>query len=128
MRLGGNISVKVKKKISTGECDLYYTKPNREFKKLVSDETPAILKPRYKLSPPLSEHERQIIASMGEGIYFKPRARLLGFTYNKEVPRWQALGFASNYEYLEWIEYNRLSSEAYSLDLISCFGEGALDE
>ncbi|WP_461768840.1 hypothetical protein [Serratia rhizosphaerae] len=112
--MGGSISVKVKKKISTGECDLYYTKPKREFKKSSSDETPAILKPRYKLSPSLSEHEREIIESMGDAVYFKPRARFLGFTYNKEMPRWQALGFASTFEYYGFLQANKIDNEMYT--------------
>jgi len=61
-------------------------------------------------------------------VIFKPRPRFLGYTYSKEPLRWQAFGFISNYEYQEWVEYNKLDNENYSLDLIAYFSMGAGDE
>lgn len=70
-------------------------------------------KPHYKLSPALSEEERDIIASM-DGVVFKPRPRLIGYKYLDDVERWEVMGFTSLYHYETYNYLHRLSNEEWA--------------
>lgn len=124
-----------KKVISTEEYETYYYNKKKGRRRKTrggkKSEQPAIVKPHYKLSPELTEHEREIIESLSDGVYFKPRPRFLGFTYSKEMPKWQALGFASEIEYHGFLESNKLDNpmhNGYEMDILHFTDGGGCDE
>ncbi|MFN2993646.1 hypothetical protein [Serratia plymuthica] len=78
-------------------------------------------KPHYKLSPVLSEEEREIIASM-DGVVFKPRPRLIGYKYLDDVERWEVMGFTSLYHYETYNYLHRLSNEEWAGNEVDILG------
>ncbi|WP_262120525.1 hypothetical protein [Serratia ficaria] len=78
-------------------------------------------KPHYKLSPALSADEREIIESM-DGVYFKPRPRLIGYKYLDDVERWEIMGFTSLSHYETYNYLHRLSNEEWAGNEVDILG------
>ncbi|HEJ7042964.1 TPA: hypothetical protein SMF55_004768 [Serratia liquefaciens] len=78
-------------------------------------------KPHYKLSPSLSDEEKEIISSM-EGVFFKLRPHLIGYKYLDDVERWEVMGFTSLYHYETYNYLHRLSNEEWAGNEVDILG------
>ncbi|HEJ7945855.1 TPA: hypothetical protein SMI10_002066 [Serratia liquefaciens] len=75
----------------------------------------------YKLSPALSSEEEDIISSM-DGVYFKPRPRLVGYKYLDDLERWEVMGFTSLIHYETYNYLHRLSNEEWAGNEVDILG------
>ncbi|ENF23450.1 hypothetical protein ECP030481611_0253 [Escherichia coli P0304816.11] len=69
-------------------------------------------------SPPLTNEELEIIQSMGDGVYFKPRTRKTTIIEPGTLKKWQLLGFTSFRHYTGFNSFNNQGGGVTETDLM----------
>ncbi|HDX2171343.1 TPA: hypothetical protein RN865_004809, partial [Escherichia coli] len=69
-------------------------------------------------SPPLTNEELEIIQSMGDGVYFKPRTRKTTIIEPGTLKKWQLLGFTSFRHYTGFNSFNNQVGGVTETDLM----------
>ncbi len=69
-------------------------------------------------SPPLTNEELEIIQSMGDGVYFKPRTRKTTIIEPGTLKKWQLLGFTSFRHYTSFNSFNNQVGGVTETDLM----------
>ncbi|MEF7953341.1 hypothetical protein U9Z11_11680 [Escherichia coli] len=69
-------------------------------------------------SPPLTNEELEIIQSMGDGVYFKPRIRKTTIIEPGTLKKWQLLGFTSFRHYTGFNSFNNQVGGVTETDLM----------
>ncbi|HAH6407660.1 TPA: hypothetical protein HIA21_002980 [Escherichia coli] len=69
-------------------------------------------------SPPLTNEELEIIQSMGDSVYFKPRTRKTTIIEPGTLKKWQLLGFTSFRHYTGFNSFNNQVGGVTETDLM----------
>ncbi|EEV4686663.1 hypothetical protein ACNCVU_001040 [Escherichia coli] len=69
-------------------------------------------------SPPLTNEELEIIQSMGDGVYFKPRTRKTTIIEPGTLKKWQLIGFTSFRHYTGFNSFNNQVGGVTETDLM----------
>ncbi|WP_427034708.1 hypothetical protein [Escherichia coli] len=69
-------------------------------------------------SPPLTNEELEIIQSMGDGVYFKPKTRKTIIIEPGTLKKWQLLGFTSFRHYIGFNSFNNQVGGVTETDLM----------
>ncbi|HAJ8744431.1 TPA: hypothetical protein HNY36_23895, partial [Escherichia coli] len=69
-------------------------------------------------SPPLTNEELEIIQSMGDGVYFKPRTRKTTIIEPGTLKKWQLLNFTSYRHYIGFNSFNNQVGGVTETDLM----------
>ncbi|MDQ9411735.1 hypothetical protein RF153_06085 [Escherichia coli] len=69
-------------------------------------------------SPPLTNEELEIIQSMGDGVYFKPRTRKTTIIEPGTLKKWQLLSFTSFRHYTGFNSFNNQVGGVTETDLM----------
>lgn len=69
-------------------------------------------------SPPLTNEDLEIIQSMGDGVYFKPRTRKTTIIEPGTLKKWQLLGFTSFRHYTGFNSFNNQVGGVTETDLM----------
>ncbi|EPR7392631.1 hypothetical protein ACU8JQ_000674 [Escherichia coli] len=69
-------------------------------------------------SPELSDEELEIIQSMGDGVYFKPRTRKTTIIEPGTLKKWQLLNFTSYRHYIGFNSFNNQVGGVTETDLM----------
>ncbi|CAD6154577.1 hypothetical protein AOY57_05690 [Escherichia coli] len=69
-------------------------------------------------SPPLTTEELEILQSMGDGVYFKPRKRKTTIIEPGTLKKWQLLGFTSFRHYAGFNSFNNQVGGVTETDLM----------